>query len=208
MVKAGMFRVGATVFGVFAACSALSGCMSSPTYGTDKTALEQLGDDVGSAVSLGASKPKNAGTSYNPRPDLVLPPKGATADLVQPQQSLASKDNPEWVESPEDVRARLVAEADENKDTPGYRSPLLNGYGTNGTMTETQKWEAFRKARAEQKGAYIDQRRLLSDPPASYRSIDEAKLNDLGEPELKKEKRREKEAKMSNSNKSWWLPFQ
>lgn len=208
MVKAGLFRVGATVLSVFAAGSALSGCVGGPTYGTDKTAMEQLGDDVSSAVSLGASKPKNAGTTYNPRPDLVLPPKGATADLVAPQQSLASKDNPEWIESPEETRQRLVAEADENKNTPGYRSPLLSGYGTNGTMTESQKWEAFRKARAEQKGAYIDQRRLLSDPPASYRTLDPAAADDLGEPELKKAKRREKEAKASNTNRSWWMPFE
>ncbi|HBF29882.1 hypothetical protein [Rhizobium sp.] len=208
MVKAGMFRVGATVLSVFAACSALSGCVGGPTYGTDKTAMEQLGDDVTSAVSLGGNKPKNSDARYNPRPDLVLPPKGTAADLVAPQQPLASKDNPDWVESPEDTRKRLVAEADENKDTPGYRSPLLSGYGTNGTMTETQKWEAFRKAREEQKGAYIDQRRLLSDPPASYRTLDPAVADDLGEPELKKAKQREKDAKATNSDKSWWQPFQ
>ncbi|MGV2126276.1 hypothetical protein [Agrobacterium vitis] len=202
MVKARMVLVG-----MFAACSALSSCTSSPTYGTDKTSMEQLVEDVGSAASIG-SKKKTTDTAYNPRPDLVLPPKGETAQLVQPQQSLASKDNPEWVESPEDTRTRLVAEADANRGNQSYRSPLLEGNGTNGTMTETQKWQAFRDARKLQKGAYIDQRRVLSDPPASYREVDQAKLDDLGEPEAKKEKRRQKEAEMSNSNKSWWMPFQ
>ncbi len=75
-------------------------------------------------------------------------------------------------------------------------------------MTETQKWQAFRDARALQKGAYLDQRRLLSDPPAEYRQTQDVALTDLGEPELKKEKRRKKEAKAAQQNSSWWMPFQ
>ncbi|MGG7516414.1 hypothetical protein ACQ3G6_00835 [Allorhizobium undicola] len=207
MVKAKLFRVGVTLAGVVGACSGLSGCMSSPTYGTDKTAMEQLTDDLGSAVSVTGGQ-KKADGKYNPRPDLVLPPKGAQAELVQPQTSLASKDNPEWLEAPEDTRKRLVAEADANASNPNYRSPLLAGYGTNGTMTETQKWQAFRDARKIQKGAYLDQRRVLSDPPDSYRMVDETKLTDLGEPEAKKEKRRQKDAQIANSGKNWWQPFQ
>lgn len=201
-----MFRVSATVIGALAVVSGLSGCVSSPTYGTDKTAMEQLADDVGSVASFGG-KPKND-TKYAPRADLVLPPKGASTDLVQPQQSLASKDNPQWLESPEETRKRLVAEADENSNNPNYRSPLLAGYGSNGTMTETQKWQAFREARKQQTGAYIDQRRLLSDPPAAYRQVDEAKLSDLGEPEEKKEKARKKGAEIAGTGKSWWQAFQ
>lgn len=201
-----MVRVGMTLAGIFAACTSLSSCMSGPTYGTDKTAMEQLADDLGSAASISGNKKPEG--KYSPRPDLVLPPKGAQAELVQPQTSLASKDNPEWVESPEDTRKRLVAEADANSNNPNYRSPLLAGYGTNGTMTETQKWQAFRDARKIQKGAYLDQRRVLSDPPDSYRMVDESKLTDLGEPEAKKEKRRQKEAQISNSGKNWWQPFQ
>lgn len=209
MKSADLFRVGVGMAGLLLACSALTGCVGSPTYGTDKTAMEQLVDDVGSAVSIGSNPNKNANAKYNPRPALVMPPKGDQNTLVPPQQSLASKANPEWLETPEDARARLVAEADANANNPRYRSPLLAGYGTNGTMTETQKWEAFREARKQQKGAYLDQRRFLSDPPAEYRQANEATLTDLGEPESKKEKRRKKEAKAaSQGSSSWWMPFQ
>ncbi|KPF59707.1 hypothetical protein [Rhizobium sp. AAP116] len=210
MNSAYLFRVGLGLAGLFGVTAGLSGCVGSPTYGTDKTAMEQLVDDVGSAVSLAPREPANKGTKYNPRPDLVLPPGGAqTAGLVAPQQSVASRENnPEWVESPEEARERLVAEADANADNPRYRSPLLAGYGTAGTMTETQKWQAFRDARALQKGAYIDQRRLLSDPPTEYRQTQDVALSDLGEPELKKEKRRKAEAKAARQGSSWWMPFQ
>ncbi|MCM2294095.1 hypothetical protein NAC44_17345 [Allorhizobium sp. BGMRC 0089] len=207
MVKARIVRTGLAFFGVAAACTALSGCVSSPTYGTDKTAFEQLTDDLGSTVSL-SSKPTDAGVKYNPRPDLVLPPKGDDSDLVKPQQSLASSNNPEWVESPEDTRKRLVAEADAHSNDPSYRSPLLEGYGKNGTMTEEQKWEAFRQARKLQQGSYIDQRRLLSDPPTAYTEIDPSKLNDLGVPEEKKEKARKKAAEVSGTGRSWWQAFE
>ena len=48
---------------------ALSGCMSSPTYGTDKTAAEQLAGDLTGAVSF-APKRKDP-IDYKPRPELV-----------------------------------------------------------------------------------------------------------------------------------------
>jgi hypothetical protein len=52
----------------------LSGCMSSPTYGTDKTASEQLLGDVSGILSLApAKKPQ---VDYKPRPELVRPAKG------------------------------------------------------------------------------------------------------------------------------------
>lgn len=208
MKSAELFRVGVGMAGLLLACSALTGCVGSPTYGTDKTAMEQLVDDVGSAVSIGSDTNKNKGTKYNPRPALVMPPETAKANLAAPQQSLAGKENPEWLESPEQARERLVAEADANANNPRYRSPLLAGYGTSGTLTETQKWQAFREARELQKGAYLDQRRFLSDPPTEYRKADEAALSDLGEPESKKEKRRKKMAKAANQNRQWWMPFQ
>lgn len=209
MKKADAFRVGAGVAGIVLACAGLSGCVGSPTYGTDKTAMEQLVDDMGSAVAIGTTPSKNAGTKYNPRPELVKPPKGEVAALAAPQQSLASKENPQWLESPEETRARLREEAEENQGKAGYRSPLLAGNGTAGTMTETQKWQAFREAKQIQKGAYLDQRRFLADPPTQYRQVSDAStLEDLGEPETKKEKRRKKEAKAANQTSSWWMPFQ
>lgn len=209
MKTADAFRVGAGVAGIVLSCIGLTGCLGSPTYGTDKTAMEQLADDLGNAVAIGSNPNKNAGTKYNPRPQLVMPPKNQEVALAAPQQSLAGKENPEWLETPEETRERLRQEAEENKNNPGYRSPLLAGYGTAGTMTETQKWEAFREARKIQQGAYLDQRRFLADPPTQYRAVsDAATLDDLGEPELKKEKERKKAAKAAKQGSSWWMPFQ
>lgn len=203
------FRVSLVCAGLVAVASGLSGCMSGPTYGTDKTAMEQLADDLGSAVNIGADSNKGKGNKYNPRPDLVMPPKTASAQLVTPQQSLASKENnPNWLETPEETRARLVAEADANKDNPRYRSPLLAGYGTAGTMTEQQKWQAFREGRKIQQGAYIDQRRFLADPPTEYRQVsDAATLDDLGTPESQKEKERKKKAAAARGGNEWWKLF-
>ncbi len=160
--------------------------------------MEQLVDDVGlGCVDRAARSGQQGATKYNPRPDLVLPP---VAPRRRPSclrsTSVANRENnPNWGSNPRKARERLVAEADANADNPRYRSPLLAGYGTSGTMTETQKWQAFREARKLQKGAYLDQRRLLSDPPSVYRQADEATLTDSCEPEAKKEKRRKKMAK-------------
>lgn len=207
MRRADAFRVGAGVSGLLLACLGLSGCIGGPTYGTDKTAMEQLADDLGSSVAIGQDPNKNKGTKYNPRPALVLPPEQARNTLVQPQQSVASKENGQWLESPEETRQRLVAEAEANQNNPGYRSPLLAGYGTSGTMTESQKWEAFREARKIQQGAYLDQRRFLTDPPSEYRQSTTGNLDDLGEPEAQKEKRRKKEAAAAKQNNEWWKIF-
>ena len=45
-----------TVFGALVASLALGGCVSSPTYGTDKTAGSQLLDDVSNLASFGPEK--------------------------------------------------------------------------------------------------------------------------------------------------------
>lgn len=210
MIRADAFRVGAGLAGILLGCVALTGCVGSPTYGTDKTAMEQLVDDLGSAVNVGASPNQNPNLKYNPRPQLVMPPSSTQTALVAPQQSVASREqNPGWLESPEEARQRLREEADANADNPNYRSPLLAGYGTRGTMTESQKWEAFREARQVQKGAYLDQRRFLADPPTQYRTAsDQTVLEDLGEPEMKKAKRRKTEAKAAQRGNQWWMPFQ
>ncbi|AMD60993.1 hypothetical protein N5C66_00475 [Rhizobium pusense] len=202
----GMFRtvVGVTTIGV------LLGACTSPTYGTGKTAAEQLVDDLGNATSITGDQTKR-NLKYGPRPGLVVPAQARAEQLAQPQQNMASRENnPQWVESPEETRERLRDEADANKNNPHYRSPLLAGNGTAGQMTESQKWEAFRKAKAEAQGGSVvnAQRKFLTDPPAEYRSVPQDQLTDLGEPEQKKEKRRKKEAAMAGTGKSWWNPFQ
>ena len=187
----------------------MSGCASSPTYGTDKTAMEQLADDLGQSVSLTGPGPKNTGVKYTPRPTLVMPAPAQKETLVAPQQNVANKDNPEWVESPEEARTRLVKEADENSDNPSYRSPLASSAIEGGRQTTEAQTKAYREARALQKGAYIDQRRYISDPPTEYRAVDDpAKLDDLGTPEQKKAKQRKKDAAVANSGTKWWQILQ
>ena len=87
----------------------------------------------------------------------------------------------------------------------------MAGNGTNGQLTETQKWEAFRKAKQDAQGGSIvnaNQRKFLTDPPAEYRNLSQEELADLGTPETKKEKERKKNAAMAGTGKSWWNPFQ
>lgn len=204
------FRMYRTVAGISFACLALSAC-TSPTYGTGKSASEQLLDDLGNATSITGDQTKR-NVKYNPRPGLVVPAQARAEQLAQPQQSLANREtNPQWPETPEEARERLRAEAEANKDNPNYRSPLLAGNGTNGQMTETQKWEAFRKAKADAQGGTVvntHTRKYLTDPPVEYRNVSQDELADLGEPELKKEKERKKKAAMAGTGKSWWNPFQ
>jgi len=202
----GMFRtvVGVTTIGV------LLGACTSPTYGTGKTAAEQLVDDLGNATSITGDQSKR-NLKYGPRPGLVVPAQARAEQLTTPQQNMANRENnPQWVESPEETRERLRDEADANKNNPHYRSPLLAGNGTAGQMTESQKWEAFRKAKAEAQGGSVvnAQRKFLTDPPAEYRSVPQEELADLGTPESKKEKERKKNAAMAGTGKSWWNPFQ
>ena len=66
-------------------------------------------------------------------------------------------------------------------------------------------------AKADAQGGTVvntNQRKYLTDPPLEYRSVPQDQLADLGEPELKKEKQRKKDAAMAGTGKSWWNPFQ
>ena len=199
------FRVYAGIVGVVAGSFVLTGCIGGPTYGTDKTAGEHLIDDLGSAVSMGGDKPKNV--KYQPRPGLVLPPEGEKVALVQPQQTLATKDNPQWIEAPEETRQRLREEADANADRPGYVSPLAKSSANSRQLTAKEQQEAYREARKIQMGAYADKRRFLSDPPLEYRKLPEEAVADLGEPEQVKVRRRKKEASVKGSGKKWYQIF-
>lgn len=202
------FRAAFSVAGMMAGVLSLSGCMGSPTYGTGTPAMEQLGNDLASAVSLGGTQEKRD-VKYNPRPGLVVAAQDRS--LPPPQTSLASRENnPGWVESPEETRQRLRQEATDNENNPRYRSPLLAGKGKAGQMTESEKWEAFRQAKQNAEGTDVTQgrRRSLTDPPVQYRAVDSAELADLGEPELQKERRRKKEAQAAKQTSSWWKPFQ
>ena len=177
----------------------LSGCLSSPTYGTDKTSSEQLLEDITNIASLKTRKGEDI--QYKPRPDLVSPP--STASLPQPQTSVV--ENREiWPESPEETRERLVAEITENQDNPGYVSPLKIAGPDGQNLTRKQQAEAYRQARLVQQGAY-QERRFLSDPPAGYKiPASTAPIGELGETEREKEQRRKDAATVQGSGKKWW----
>lgn len=197
-------RVRTGLIGLLGASFVLTGCMG-PTYGTGKTVGEQLVEDVGNAVMVRPDNKEAKNIRYQPRGGLVVP-KDEVA-LVTPQQSVAGKDNPEWLESPEDMRERLRTEADENSNDVNYRSPLANQGTTNRKLSASEQTAAYRDARRLQMGAYSDQRRYLSDPPLDYRRLPEEAKEDLGEPERTKERRRKKEAKAAKQSGSAWWPF-
>lgn len=202
-------RVGVCLTALVVGCGAMSGCMSSPTYGTDKTSGEQLFDDITDIASISAATPKENAVKYPPRPGLVVPAAGQRDSLAQPQESLANSNNPNWVESPEEARKRLVADADANKNSATYRSPLVYSDSHTSQQAQAAQTAAYREARKQQDGTYIDQRRYLVDPPAQYRQVaDPAALNDVGTPESKKEKKRLKDAQAAQQTSSWWKPFQ
>lgn len=199
-----------------------SGCLSSPTYGTDKTATEQLVQDVTSVVSL--APPKKAPIDYKPRAELVKPAPGQAAELPAPQQRLASADNPEWPESPEQRRARLRQEATENQDNPGYKSPIINDMALaepapaprdshtrqigETDRTDDQKRQEVLRLRAEQRQGSPTNRKYLSEPPLDYRQpAATAATDELGEDELKKQRRAKKAASKGWSVKDYipWL---
>jgi hypothetical protein len=193
------YRVAGTLIVLSALAFSASSCMG-PRYGTDKTATEQFVDDLGDAASI--SPPKRTTLAYQPRGALVKPADNA---LIPPEKNLASKDNPQWVESPEEARNRLKAEADENADNGNYRSPLAVSVTEGKALSPEQQRAAYRDARKIQEGRYSDRRRFMSDPPLDYRKVDDpSKLTDLGESEEAKEKRRKKEAEIAGTGTRWW----
>ena len=191
----------------------VSGCMSSPTYGTDKTASEQLVGDVTGIMSLAPKRGPQI--DYKPRPELVKP--ASTAALPAPQESAvtASADSV-WPESPEQRRARIRARATENQDNPNFRPDVINDIDVNtepkqaalrqdpdderlarsrgGTNTAAQSAE-FKRRLAENNQGNPTNRKYLSEPPLDYRlPAETAAVNDVGEDELKKERRIKKAA--------------
>ncbi|MDB5524212.1 MAG: hypothetical protein JWM58_1975 [Rhizobium sp.] len=194
------YRVAGTFIVLSAVALSASSCMG-PTYGTDKTASVQLIDDLGDAISIAPKK--TTALAYQPRGALVKPADDKT--LVAPEKNIATSDNPQWVESPEQARARLKAEADENADNGSYRSPLAVSVTEGKALSPEQQRLAYREARKIQDGRYSDRRRFMSDPPLDYRKVDDpAKLTDLGESEAAKEKRRKADAAIAGSGHKWY----
>ena len=193
------YRVAGTLIVLSALALSASSCMG-PRYGTDKTATVQLMDDISDAASLSPSR-KPVTLAYQPRGNLVKP---AENTLIAPEKNLASKDNPQWIESPEETRNRLKAEADENANNGNYRSPLATSVTEGKALSPEQQRQAFRDARKIQQGRYSDRRRFMSDPPLDYRQVSPDKLTDLGTPEDQKAKERKKQAEIAGSGTRWW----
>lgn len=205
----------------------LSGCVASPTYGTDKSANEQLLGDVSNILSIGPQK--RARIEYKPRPDLVRPVKGAPAALPPPQDSITTAGTGAWPESPEQKRARLRAEADENSGNPFWKPQIepdmarataapraQDPLGTSERFTDSgvapvglsssKQGEAFRKKLAEERQGSPTKRKYLSEPPLDYRqAAAAAPVGDLGEDELRKERRLKAEARKKGERR--WGDF-
>jgi hypothetical protein len=199
----------------------LSGCMSSPTYGTGVSSNQQLLNDVSGLLTLGP-RDKGPEIAYTPRAELVKP--SSLAVLPEPQQDMASTDNPAWPESPEQRRARLRAEATANQDNPAYRSPITGSPGTvvadaraagvpstfddpersmNSpamSLHQSQRIELKRRVQENNQGDPAS-RKYLSEPPTDYRQPSAAApTGDLGVDEWKKERMARR---ASGDGKTW-----
>lgn len=185
---------------------ALTGCMSAPTYGTDKSATTQLATDLTNIVSL---KPKTNNIDYKPRPELVKPKTGAQAALPTPQDNIVQTASADWPESPEARRARIRDDATKNRDNPNFEPQVvndlsaMNGPDMSKWTPEQRKLEIERRLRESKQGSATT-RKYLSEPPLAYRqAATTAAQDELGEDEVKKERRKKQQAKKSTS---WW-PF-
>lgn len=207
---------------------ALSGCMGSPTYGTDKPAGTQLADDLTSAFSISPQHKERI--DYKPRPELVKPAPGQKESLPPPQESIETAST-DWPESPEQRRARLRADATAHQDDPAYQSQIVDDVQTDpasvkkamadSASSHPPAWspadsdkgraDEIKRRQAEANQGDPNNRKYLSEPPVQYRvASDTAPQNELGEDEYKKERRLKKEsAAKSKSGSGWfdWLPW-
>ncbi|MBK8455983.1 MAG: hypothetical protein IPL47_01765 [Phyllobacteriaceae bacterium] len=201
----------------------LGGCVSSPTYGTGKTANAQLLEDVSGALS--PLPKRKAPVDYKPRPEIVRPDaEGAeqVASLPEPQTDIATSDNPAWPESPEQRRARIRAEATASSGSPdfepeveldktfrGITSMAADGRGgvahpTNDTTKSNAQSAEFKRRKRESGQGSNTERKYLSEPPLEYRApVETAAADELGEDELKKERRRKAESRKKGGKSSW-----
>jgi hypothetical protein len=206
---------------IVATVALTSGCMSSPTYGTDKTSSEQLATDLSNIFSF--SSKKREPIEYTPRPELVKPVKAegegteqtasVPATLPAPQETVATSENPNWPESPEQRLARVHAEADANVDNPKYKSPVIADQALsapyrdlgnqhsdesgirNASQAAAENAEFKRRLKEQQQGDSAS-RKYLSEPPLDYRAAYvDAPQGEIGEDEAKKERRLKREAR-------------
>jgi len=172
----------------------VAGC--SPTYGTDKTANQQLMDDVSGILSLGPSR-RGPAIDYRPRPELVKPQ--STAVLPPPQDDVTASGG-RWPESPEQRLRRIRQEADSEA---GITTPIIRdgsgreqvvGGGVDANDPGASRAEFKRRLAAQNQGD-PNVRRTLSEPPTQYRqAAATAPQDELGEPEWQKEREARRKA--------------
>jgi hypothetical protein len=206
---------------------ALSGCMGSPTYGTDKTAGTQLADDLSGAFSFAPKR--QTPIDYKPRAELVKPAPGQKEVLPPPQDSIQTASSA-WPESPEQRRARLRADATAHQDDPAYQAQIVDdvqsdpssvkkamadsgsSHPPRWTPADSDKGRAaeIQRRLAESKQGNPNTRKYLSEPPLDYRvAAGTAPQDEIGEDEYKKERRLKKEAaaKSKSGGMFDWLPW-
>lgn len=203
------------VLAVAVAGLALSGCVSSPTYGTGTPADQQLLEDLTDVLSLGPDNEERI--VYAPRPEIVKPP--STAVLPPPQDNIASAGNPAWPESPEERLARIRAEATEQRDNVNFEPAVVNdlprtreaavrrtrgddqyvGANPNDPSNTIRQRQAFQQRLAASRQGSPDQRRYLSEPPTDYRQpAASAPADELGVDEWRKERDAKAAARKKN----------
>ncbi|MCV3210150.1 hypothetical protein OHD62_20105 [Mesorhizobium sp. YC-39] len=204
---------------------ALSGCMGSPTYGTDKSAGAQLAGDLTSAFSISPQRKERI--DYKPRPELVKPAPGQKENLPPPQESIETA-SADWPESPEQRRARLRADATAHQDDPSYQSQIVDDVQTDpasvkkamadSASSHPPAWspadsdkgraDEIKRRLVESKQGDPTTRKYLSEPPVQYRvAAGTAPQDDLGEDEYKKERRLKKEAAAKSKSGSGWFDW-
>ncbi|UXN02860.1 hypothetical protein [Bartonella sp. HY406] len=214
-------KTGIIITGTLVLSISVSGCVSGPTYGTDKSSGQQMVDDFSNLFSFRTNK--NSGIEVKPRPELVRPNEATKTNLPTPQQSVASAGSPDWPESPEQRRNRLRAEATANQNNPDYVSPITSSPGNaerylssgidaaadradrmpTQAVAKKQREEYLRRKK-EASGGTATERKYLSEPPIAYRQpAATAPVNEQGPDEAQKE--RERKAKSGKKSSIW--PF-
>lgn len=172
-----LIKLGVRTSVLVAVAAAVSGCFG-PTYGTGKTAGAHLATDISESLSLG--KKNRTRIEYAPRPEIVQP--ADTTNLPAPQQKIAETSD-EWPETPEQKRARILADIEAGKRPENF-------------VTSSAEAEALGASEGPGRSTVAGRRIYLTDPPTEYRQpAQTAAYGDLGVTESAKERARKKASK-------------
>lgn len=190
----------------------VAGCVGSPTYGTGRTANAQLTSDLASMFSMKTRR--GAAPDYRPRPELVKP--ATTVELPPPQEAITAS-SPAWPESPEQKRARILAEISDEQGGNSAEPLVIDDMGgpkpagrrsfeapserqdREAAPMSAQESRALRERynkRVAETSISPTSRKYLSEPPLEYRvPATTAAVGDVGEDEAKKARRLKKAAR-------------